>query len=182
LTDKEIIDKYRLNADKHWVGMLYERYAHLVLGLCFKYMKDKELAEDMVCEIFISLFDKLLQHDVDSFKPWLYITSRNHCLMQLRKSKRTNSTELNGNEVDEGLNSLEIKSLQEEKLQLLEAKLEGLKKEQAECLSLFYLKGFTYDQVGDKLGMEVKAVKSHIQNGKRNLKLLLIQHEEFNGN
>lgn len=136
----------------------------------------------MVCEIFISLFDKLLKHEIENFRPWLYTTSRNHCLMHLRKAKKTEYRELNGNEVEYELSSLEMKRLQEEKLQLLESKLEDLKPEQAQCLSLFYLQGCSYDEVGDKLGMEIKAVKSHIQNGKRNLKILLIQHEEFNGN
>lgn len=162
--------------------MLYERYAHLVLGLSYKYLEDKDKAEDMTCEIFMSLFDKLLVHEVDTFRSWLYTLSKNHCLMRLRKDKRGVTVHLNGKEVDHGISALEIKMLQEDKLDLLESKLSELKGEQAECLDLFYLQGHTYVEVAELLGMDIKSVKSHIQNGKRNLKLLLTQHDEFNGN
>lgn len=179
LTDEELIVRYRKDADKHWVGILYTRYAHLVLGLCFKYLGDKAKAEDATCDIFMSLYDKLKQHEVSNFRSWLYSLSRNHCLMQLRKEKGSRQVSLNGHEPSYSDDGLRFKALQEQKLELLEKSLDQLPDSQAKCLRLFYLQGKSYKQVVDATQLELKAVKSHIQNGKRKLKILLEQEDAF---
>ena len=51
--------------------------------------------------------------------------------------------------------------------------LEELNKEQKQCVSLFYLEKKTYQDIADETGYSLMQVKSYIQNGKRNLKILL---------
>ena len=51
--------------------------------------------------------------------------------------------------------------------------LEELGKEQKLCVTLFYLEKRSYQEIVDKTGFTLMQVKSHIQNGKRNLKLLM---------
>jgi len=87
LPDSEIIKLYKKTGNPEWVGVLFERYTHLVFGICLKYLKDEEDSKDAVMEIFESLFKDLLIHDVKNFKSWLYSVSKNFCLMQLRKLK-----------------------------------------------------------------------------------------------
>lgn len=179
MTDQEIIQRYRRDEDQRWVGKLYERYAHLVLGLCCKYLGDQAAAEDATCEIFISLMDKLKQHEVAQFRGWLYTTARNHCLMKLRAQKKGRHTALNGQALEAEEEGLSLLQLREERLDLLEATLAQLGQEQRSCLEHFYLQEMSYQQVAERTGYSLKAVKSHIQNGKRNLKKLLAQHEAF---
>ncbi len=181
MTDKEIIAGFRKDEDKSWVGMLYERYAHLVLGLCCKYLKDRNAAEDATCDIFMSLFDKLKKHEIDNFRGWLYATSRNHCLMARRSKKNGQSVQLNGHEPIADHKSLSIVLLKDTQLTLLESTVQKLKAEQRDCIKQFYLEENSYSQVSERMGIDIKAVKSHIQNGKRNLRILLEQHKEFNG-
>lgn len=147
-----------------------------------KYLKNKEEAEDATCEIFQSLFVKLKKHEVKHFRSWIYQTSRNHCLMIIRSAKGKRQVELNGHEKAEEVNGMEIVRLQEQKLDLLEACMAELKSAQKDCIRLFYLESKSYAEVAEEQGMELKKVKSHIQNGKRNLRRLLEQHKEFNGN
>ena len=103
LSDEEIISLYK---DKQWtscIDELYQRYAHMVFGVCMKYVKQNENAEDLTLSLFASLTEKLLHHQVQHFKSWLYVLSRNHCLMQLRKNKKHD--EIN---IDEYLSNDEI--------------------------------------------------------------------------
>ncbi len=181
MTDKDVIAGFRKDEDKRWVGMLYERYAHLVLGLCYKYLNEKNAAEDATCDIFLSLFDKLKKHEVENFRSWLYSTSRNHCLMALRSKKNGRSIPINGHEPMANEEQLSILRLKETQLLLLESKMEELKPAQRDCIRYFYIEEKSYAQVSAQTGMDIKAVKSHIQNGKRNLRILLEQHREFNG-
>ena len=52
-----------------------------------------------------------------------------------------------------------------------------IKPDQKRCVELFYLKGFSYKEIVNETGLSIKEVKSHIKNGKRNIKLLMNSNE-----
>src|SRR5215510_13526812 len=87
LTDQELVLEYKGSGELAILGELYNRYMSLVFGVCLKYLKDREESRDAVMQIFEKLVTTLREHDVANFKSWLYTTSRNHCLMQLRARK-----------------------------------------------------------------------------------------------
>jgi RNA polymerase sigma-70 factor (ECF subfamily) len=67
----------------------------------------------------------------------------------------------------------------EDQLQVLEDILPSLKEDQRICVELFYLKDMSYQQISEHLNISILAVKSAIQNGKRNLKIRLETHSAF---
>lgn len=153
----------------------------MVLGVCMKYLQNEPMAKDTAMEVFELLIVKLKQHEVHNFKYWLYSLTKNQCLMKLRSNKKSPGTLIEElvTETPEAISGSEIKWMQEKKYLELEQQLDLLKPEQKECVSLFYLKNKSYQEIADALQMEVKKVKSHIQNGKRNLKLNLERSETF---
>jgi len=64
--------------------------------VCLKYLKDDEIAKDAVMGIFEELVKKAATHQVKQFRGWLYVLSRNYCLMQLRSGKKMEMVELDG--------------------------------------------------------------------------------------
>ena len=181
LTDIELLALYRDTRDKEHVGVLYKRYSHLVFGLCMKYFRDEDQAADAVTNIFTKLFDDLLKHKVEYFKSWLYTYSKNHCLMQLRSAKSNLRKSLDysadfkvvmENSEEEHHNA----NKREQEYALLEQALTGLSDEQRICVELFYLKDKSYVQITEITGHDLNKVKSYIQNGKRNLKIMLEQN------
>ncbi|MFX8039861.1 sigma factor, partial [Acinetobacter baumannii] len=70
------------------------RYTDLVYGVCLKYLKDHDAAKDAVMNIYEELLQKLQYHTIENFKSWLYVLSKNHCLMQLRKEKKAITIEI----------------------------------------------------------------------------------------
>lgn len=164
-----------MEQDMYCVGILYERYGHLVFGLALNYLKNRDEAEDLTSHVFEHLFQKLQKHSVQHFKSWLYTLSRNECLMILRKQKYAEDVSTLIIEAEPG-NGHEEKEV---RLGLLEEKIALLKNDQQQCVRLFYLEEKSYQQVSDELNLPLNKVKSAIQNGKRNLKILLEQHHEF---
>ena len=69
--------------------------------------------------------------------------------------------------------------VQEKQIGLLEKSLALLKTEQRNCLTLFYIEGKNYQAISDELAIPLLKVKSAIQNGKRNLKIVLEKQDEF---
>src|SRR3989344_4208957 len=83
LSDEEVVRNYRLTSDKDLVGVLFERYSHLVYGVCLKYHRNKDESKDMSVNIFEKLFTDLKNFDIQKFRPWLHSVTRNQCLMYL---------------------------------------------------------------------------------------------------
>ncbi len=184
LSDTELIKLYRESLDKNYVGILYKRYAHLVLGTCVFYLKDRDAGKDATLQIFEKMFEELKKREVDNFKVWISFVTRNFCISELRKKrvqlerdKEFHKTESTLMESEEPLrhSNAEGKEIQ---LQRLEKAVERLNVAQKKCIELFYLQEKTYHEVAAMTGFTMNEVKSHIQNGKRNLKLLLSEKDE----
>ncbi|NPA35512.1 MAG: sigma-70 family RNA polymerase sigma factor [Chlorobi bacterium] len=173
--DELLVDKYRNTGNISVLGVLYERYMPLVYGVCLKYLKNRDEAKDAVIEIFEKLVIELATKDIEKFRPWLYVVAKNHCLMKLRKMRNEHSMEkiyINDAivfmESEEEMHPLDESG--PDMNELLKECIEKLKDEQKNCIQLFYLEHKSYLTIAELLGLEVKKVKSFIQNGKRNLK------------
>lgn len=179
LSDNELVQQYKITADKQLVGELYKRYTHLVLGMCIHYFKDREIAKDVVLQIFEKLFDELKKREIENFKGWLTFVVRNYCISELRKKQ----TQLNRDleyQYEVKQQAIEVDSdvleEKEQKLEELEKALESLNPFQKKCIELFYLKNMSYTQIVEMTGYSVNEVKSYIQNGKRNLKMIMTEN------
>ena len=178
LSDNELISRYSEKGEPVFLGILFKRYSHLVLGLCIKYLKNEDDTQDVVMQIFEKLSTDLKKHKIEFFKSWLYTYSKNMCLMELRKKsvKLKKDIELQESNIlfmDSGPDPhLNTKADEKENAILqLETALSSLNKEQKQCVILFYYKNKSYNEIVDITGYDTNAVKSYIQNGKRNLKL-----------
>jgi RNA polymerase sigma factor (sigma-70 family) len=176
LTDNELVQQYKATANKVFVGELYKRYTHLVLGMCINYFKDRDAAKDMVLQIFEKLFDELKKREVENFKAWLTFVVRNYCISELRKMQTQANRDADyqyelKSQTSEDENETLIE--EEQKLEALGKAMDRLNPFQKKCIELFYFKNMTYTQIVQLTGYSVNEVKSYIQNGKRNLKMII---------
>lgn len=181
-TDAALIQLYQRELNAEYIGELYKRYSLLVYGLAYKYLKHEEDAQDAVTEIFEIILEKLKTHEVEFFKSWLFILSKNYLM---RRKSKNNSLEIIDienisekfmeNETDLSLN------IQEEQSVLLKQAISNLNDEQRTCIELFYYKQKPYQEVASITGYDLNKVKSAIQNGKRNLKLFMEENSTTHG-
>ena len=174
LSDAELVLAYKQSGDVNLVGTLYQGYMDLVYGVCLKYLKNPENAQDSVISIFEELVTKLQKHDVDNFKAWLYTLAKNHCLMRLRSEKRqiVVNVDVELMQSDENVH-LNGELEKEENFKKLDYCLGQLQEEQRKVIELFYIQGKCYNEIAELTGMEWNQVRSYIQNGRRNLKLCM---------
>jgi RNA polymerase sigma-70 factor (ECF subfamily) len=172
ISDRDLLAQYYESHDNRLLGILLQRYTMLLLGVCMKYLKDEEAAKDSVQQIFLKVIHELKRYRVQYFKSWLYMIARNHCLMQLRKQDIKSSKEIGENIVEEGT-PLQQHIEKEQLLSLMEIALDELNADQKTCITLFYLDKRSYQQISEHTGLSLMQVKSFIQNGKRNLKILV---------
>lgn len=172
LNDDELLHTYRRTGDNAWLGHLLQRYTVLLIGVAMKYLKDKDAAHDAVQQIFLKSLTHLPQGEIGNFKGWLYVLMRNHCLQQLRDKVHFAA--------DEALQTIaadndRIEELKQREITLSEMQvaLKELVADQQLCVDAFYLQRKSYHQIMAESGFSFAQVKSHIQNGKRNLRIIL---------
>jgi RNA polymerase sigma factor (sigma-70 family) len=176
-SDEQLIASFRQTGDLKLVGTLFSRYASLIYGVCLKYLKDRDEAKDTTMQLFEKLGDKLKNHEISSFRSWLYVTARNECLMLIRSKKGKFTKEFDQEVVENALllHPEDDTGLETDLSRLAEC-IETLTGEQKRCVSLFYLEEKCYKDIAAETGYEMTKVKSYIQNGKRNLKLCMEKH------
>jgi len=171
--DQDLLSQYYESHNNRLLGVLLQRYTMLLLGVCMKYLKNEEAAKDSVQQIFLKVINELQRYKVQYFKSWLYMIARNHCLMQLRKHGIQHTKEISENIFEDEENVLQQRIEKEELLLFIEASLGELNEEQRSCIILFYLDKKSYRQISEETSLNLMQVKSFIQNGKRNLKILV---------
>ena len=179
LTDEELLQRYKAGEDSNWIGILFDRYAILLLGMCMKYLKNEEDARDSVQQIFLKVLADVNKHQVQFFRAWIYMVAKNHCLMLLRHKQQIRQEEVSEKHLNSPAGEEEDKAKFVEKdilLENMQQALEQLNPEQRVCVKLFYLQKVSYQDIAAQTGYTLLQVKSYIQNGKRNLKMLLSKH------
>lgn len=140
-----------------------------------KYLKNEEEAKDCVQQVFLKAITELHKYKVEYFKSWLYMVAKNHCLMKLRDKQARTPAEIKEQmaitPVDDPGLALHLEK--DRQLEMMNDCLQELSKEQKQCVTLFYLEKRSYNEIADHTGFTIMQVKSYIQNGKRNLKILL---------
>lgn len=182
-TEEELITAFSTSGDLEVLGELYSRYMHLVYGVCLKYLKNRDEAMDAVMHIFEKLIDEIPKQEIENFRNWLHVVTKNYCLMQLR-SRKSHDEKYNewvsdpGNFMESGYDLHPIDKDEPEMEKALADCIERLKEDQKECIRQFYYENRCYNEIAENLGLDEKKVKSHLQNGKRNLKLCLEEKDE----
>jgi RNA polymerase sigma-70 factor (ECF subfamily) len=176
-SDEELLVQFRDSGSLEILGDLYGRYMHRVYGVALKYLGERTDAQDAVMHIFEKLITDLPRHDVMNFKSWLYVLTKNHCLMELR-ARKSEEKKLQGLKTEQEFmeSDRELHPIDREDPSLEDALkecIENLKSEQKQCIELFYYKKRCYREIAGMLEMEERKVKSLLQNGKRNLKICL---------
>jgi RNA polymerase sigma-70 factor (ECF subfamily) len=180
ISDQELLERFYADHDNQWLGILLERYTLLLLGVCMKYLKNEEQARDSVQQIFLKAITELQKYRVEYFKSWIYMVAKNHCLMQLRDKPGKNTVEVKDSivaEVDEA--DKESLLLNEKTYEYMGEALKELNADQQLCVTLFYMEKKSYQQIAEQTGYRMMQVKSHIQNGKRNMRILI--EKKMNG-
>ena len=185
ICDKDLLTEYQFRDNIRALEELLSRHSGRVHNLCVKYLGENN-TEDAMLEVMGKLIEILRTHEICNFKSWLYVVTKNHCLMKKRQTEREGlkfydpvEFENISVENDENDNHTYIDLIQPEELR--EA-LSKLKEPQKLCIEYFYYSKKSYKEISKITGFEIKQVKSHIQNGKRNLKNYFLLNKKISDN
>jgi RNA polymerase sigma-70 factor (ECF subfamily) len=171
LSNETLLKQYRDTEKSEYLGELYKRHIPLVYGVCLKYTKDAEAAEDAAMQIYDELPLKINSDVFDSFRVWLYSTVKNYCVMLLQKENRKipiNDSDYENLNYDDIIYLLE-KENNYEKTKKLKQCMEKLPNQQRISLIYFFMDELSYEEISDKTGYTLNHVAEYIRDGIKNL-------------
>ncbi len=152
---------------------LYDRYAPRIASKLIRILKDRDLAHDLVQDVFVKVWEVRGKIDPDrSFPSYLNAIAINLSSNAFRKSLREQymRSQLAGdcgyNHVDE---AIAIKDQQ----RLLDQALSKLPRKQRQAYVLHKLEGKSHQQISDELGITLSAVNQHIHRASKSIRLAL---------
>ena len=184
MTDEELILSYQKGDNKSAFDELFQRYSHLVFCVCQKYLQNEEESKDTVMEIFGKLLRELKRHQIRYFKGWIFTFTKNFCLVKIRKPHLRKKYFQEPDELAEAQFDNVFDTLLEEtphEIRNLRSAIKQLNSAQRNCVQLFFFEKKSYREISELTKYSIKQVKSHIQNGKRNLKNILKQSGNLYG-
>jgi RNA polymerase sigma factor (sigma-70 family) len=157
-----------LKGDRSAQRHLYETYSGKFLGICTRYLKDREHAEDVMIESFMKIFDKLPQYQhKGSFEGWMKRIVVTQALMTLR-SNRHLLMEVNL-EPDQEFSNHHYELTHMEAAELMEL-IQGLPVGYRTVFNLYAIEGYSHHEIGELLGISESTSKSQLNRARNALK------------
>lgn len=169
--EKDLIEAFQ-SGDEFAFVSLYNRYKTPVYGFCVKMLGDKTLAQDVMQETFLRVYenrDRLIK--TSSFKSWVFTIARNQCLNQLRRAKRQVLLEDGpGEETSPPVPHGQMAHLEKsEQVQLVNHFLDQLKDDYREVIILREYQNLSYAEIAAVTRSTLSAVKSRLFKARRKL-------------
>src|SRR3954447_23726988 len=154
--------------DERAFEVLYERHSPAIHRYCRSLLRSTQEAEDVKQEVFVLAISALRRGaEPDAFRPWLYRVAHNACMSHLR-TRRPVLVADNGALVAPAAAAEPVQHHREELRQLLDD-IGTLPDVQRGALLLREMDGFSYEQVGEVLGLSRSTVRATIFRARRTL-------------
>ena len=141
---------------------LYDMLAPKMFAVCIRYMGDRDSAEDILQEGFITLFSKLDNYSEEgSFEGWARKIFVNTALMSLRKNDvMKESDDISeawdvGSDTNSALHDISYKEL----LNLIASLPSGFRT----VFNLYVIEGYSHKEIAEELGISETTSRSQLQ-------------------
>ncbi|MBO0664250.1 sigma-70 family RNA polymerase sigma factor [Jiella sp. CQZ9-1] len=165
--------------DEDALGDLYERTSAKLFGICLRILHDREEAEDVLQDVYLSVWRRADRFDADRASPitWLATIARNRSIDRLRQiGRRGGDRPMNEAEdvADSSPDAFARLAQGDDGRRLATCLRELDERTQASILAAFY-GGLTYEALAERLSVPLGTIKSRIRRGLIKLKGCLSQ-------
>jgi RNA polymerase sigma-70 factor (family 1) len=160
---------------------LFEHYSDSVYKAAWWYLKSHALAQEIVQEVFIKVWNKKADlRQVLSFYPWLSTMTKNYIIDYLRSmSSKALTQQAWADDMPVEENSADYKARTSQYERLLEQAIQRLPSQQRKIYRLARMDGLSYDEIGQHLSLSPFTVKTHMQRALSSIREFLREHGEI---
>jgi RNA polymerase sigma-70 factor (ECF subfamily) len=150
--------------DPQALAELYDRYGQVVFRLILRMVRDNGVAEDLVQETFLRVWNRVGGFDSDrgAVGPWLLAVARNRAIDYLRsQSRRAESAiDLNETEHPELFADLSTAALDFDLVRQVKRALDQLDSQSRQAIELAYFEGMSQTEIAERMGQPLGTIKT----------------------
>jgi RNA polymerase sigma-70 factor (ECF subfamily) len=165
-SDAEIVERLH-RRDPQALAELYDRYGRLAYSLIFRVVRDAAIAEDLVQETFLRVWNRAQGFDTakGSLGPWLLAVARNRAIDYLRSAsgRMRNALELEESEHPSSFMDLEKEILRSDRARRVKEAMDKLAPHQRQVIELAYFEGLSQSEMAEKMGQPLGTVKTWVR-------------------
>ncbi len=163
--EEEILKGCRKNK-RQYQEMLYRKYAKKMYGICLSYAGDRAMAQDMLQESFIKIFNWIKNFKQEgSLEGWIRKIVTHTAIDLLRQQKRTQNFISDKEEINEG--SYESDALQNLQTEDVLNQVSRLPEGARLVFNLYALEGYTHKEIAVKLNITEGTSKSQFNRARK---------------
>ena len=157
------------------LGELYDRYGKLAYSLIFRVVRDPGVAEDLVQETFLRVWNRAQGFDAErgALGPWLLAVARNRAIDYVRSSggkMARGALELEYAEQPAVFVNFEADVLSQDRARRVRAALDRLNENQRHVIELAYFEGLSQTEMAERMGQPLGTVKTWVRTALKNLR------------
>ncbi|MEO9483491.1 MAG: sigma-70 family RNA polymerase sigma factor [Ekhidna sp.] len=179
MNTKDLIEKSK-SGDRKAQQQLYKRLSAPMMGVCLRYMKSQQDAEDVLLEAFYKVFKNLNRFTYENdnaFFGWVKRIMVNEALMKLRRNKEIQILSIN-EDLDKEIDVSPLSQLQtNDLLKLIRSIPVGYRT----VFNLYEVEGYSHQEISEQLGVSVGTSKSQLFKAKKLLREMLDEKKEDYG-
>lgn len=178
LSDESLIEAIVQTGKTDLFGILYDKYSNKVYRKCLSFVKDEDIAQDMVQEILIKVFTQLSKFKGKSrFSTWLYSITYNFCVEYYRKQTKYGTVD-----IDEGPEVYDVSDDEDELLHLrveqLKIALEHIAPDDKVILLMKYQDDISIKELMDVFDVSESAVKMRLARARQRVQVIVKEMEK----
>ena len=168
------LKQFLKTSDNRYWGYIFEKYKKIIYIKCHNFLTNEDDALDATSEAFIKAFTNIKSFDLQRpFLPWIIQIATNICIDAIRKKNRIQFTQI---ENAKNITNFDNPSNKHENAEIkdhLKQAIRNLPTQQKRCFCLFYVQQRSYKEIAELTGYPHNEVRSHIQNSRRKVRLIL---------
>jgi RNA polymerase sigma-70 factor (ECF subfamily) len=172
-SEEELVQELQ-NRNQQAFSYLYDNYAAALNGIIFRLVEDKELAEDILQEAFVKIWNNFSSYDSTKGRlfTWMLNLTKNLTIDTLRSKGYKKQSKISG---DENAVSNLSDNTGAEKFDALgiRKQLSNLKPAQRNIIDMAYFNGYTQDEISKEMGIPLGTVKTRMRSAILELRKML---------
>lgn len=161
--------------DRSALAYLYDHYAGALYGVIFRILKKEAIAEEVLQDVFLKIWDRFDQYDPSKGKlfTWLLNIARNQAIDKTRS--REISQERKTSDIENVVSRIENEDYIEQRIEGIGVKdiLKDLPEEQRFVVEYLYLKGYTQSELAEEFNIPLGTVKTRLRLAMQQLRTTL---------
>lgn len=176
LTDEQLVKKC-LEKDSLAQKQLFDSFSRKMMGVCLRYTKDVEEAQDVLQIGFVKVFEKLhLFNNEGSLEGWIRKVLVNTALDQIRKNKKFDDnvdlSKVDYSMATENENVLDQLSTND-LLKIIQAMPTGFRT----VFNLYAIEGYSHQEIADQLNISINTSKSQYSRARVYLQKIILEEK-----